>query len=70
MMAGLEVADAPDFMLRLGKFTQKGFRAVLDVNGSYLEKNGKRVKLVMKKNLFYLRQRVLQDQHLTHHFMP
>ncbi len=36
-----------------GKLIQKGFKAVLDVNGSYFEKNGRRVPLVMREKSFY-----------------
>ncbi len=52
--ATFEVAGVPSAILSAGNLIQKGFRAVLDLDGSYLEKNGKRVKLVMKKNSFYL----------------
>ena len=52
--ATFEVADVPGAILSTGKLIQKRFRAVLDASGSYIERGGKRVELVMRKNSFYL----------------
>ena len=65
-----EVAEVPGAILSAGKLIQKGFKAVLDANGSYIEKNGRRVQLIMKKNSFYLPANVMaindvDDEHMT-----
>ena len=52
--ATFEVADVPGAILSAGKLIQKGFRAVLDASGSYIERGGKRVELATRKNSFYL----------------
>ena len=52
--ATFEVADVKGAILSAGKLVQKGFQVTLSPSGNYLEKNGNRVELIMKKNSFYL----------------
>ena len=49
-----EVADVKGAILSVGKLVQRGFQVTLAPGGSFLEKNGKKVELIMKKNSFYL----------------
>ncbi len=56
-----EFAEVPGAILSAGKLIQKGFKAVLDANGSYIQKNGRRVQLIMKKNSFYLPANVMSS---------